>query len=365
MSLIEVKEDKDAKAGSHAPRERELEDYAPVAVTPPTVAVATLTEGHPPRTRRSFAAKYHHRGWGVALGFIGVLSIIVGLGGGLGGVIVGIIVGLIPLAISVYLLRGHGVDPKIALQKAAKMAAIALQKAAKMADIAQRKATEMGQATAALQAAAHAGQRGAAAVAYRNLRATAERLYLQEAQARIGEAMASLGLDARSLESPQIGVISSLPGRGQVEVFRDWIIYGREAHDVDATTRGEVHVDGSVQVTSQVVADGTKSRVQTTQHDMRTAQVQFVSSTWSMGVAIHPDRANDARLVVARLAANVESLKPQGVTGQEIRAMVDIILNNTGQPAAEKLQQLSNLRYQRLLSDEEFEQAKSKILGIG
>jgi hypothetical protein len=96
------------------------------------------------------------------------------------------------------------------------------------------------QATAALQSAAHAGQRGPAAVAYWNLRATAERLYRQEAQARVGEAIASIGLEAKSLESPQIGVIPSLGGRSQVEVFRDWIIYGQEAHDVDATTRGQV-----------------------------------------------------------------------------------------------------------------------------
>jgi hypothetical protein len=39
-------------------------------------------------------------------------------------------------------------------------------------------------------------------------------------------------------------------------------------------------------------------------------------------------------------------------------------MSNSGQPAAEKLKQLSDLRFQRLLSDSEFEAAKAKILGI-
>jgi hypothetical protein len=43
---------------------------------------------------------------------------------------------------------------------------------------------------------------------------------------------------------------------------------------------------------------------------------------------------------------------------------VDAILENTGQPPAEKLTQLSNLRYDRLLSDDEFQRAKNKILGL-
>jgi hypothetical protein len=151
---------------------------------------------------------------------------------------------------------------------------------------------------------------------------------------------------------------------GWVEVFRDWIIYGEEAHDVDATTRGDVYVDGSVQMTPTLVSNGKESKVENTRVDTRTAQVQFVAESWAMGVPIDPDQANAARLVVAQLAVHVESLKPHGLTFQDIRTLVDAILNNTGQPPAEKLQQLSNLRYQRLLSDDEFEQAKSKILGI-
>ena len=43
---------------------------------------------------------------------------------------------------------------------------------------------------------------------------------------------------------------------------------------------------------------------------------------------------------------------------------VETILNATGKSQAERIQELSNLRYQRLISDEEFQAAKTKILGI-
>jgi hypothetical protein len=44
--------------------------------------------------------------------------------------------------------------------------------------------------------------------------------------------------------------------------------------------------------------------------------------------------------------------------------MIETILSNSGQPPAEKLKQLSDLRFQRLLSDSEFDAAKARILGI-
>jgi DNA-directed RNA polymerase specialized sigma54-like protein len=62
--------------------------------------------------------------------------------------------------------------------------------------------------------------------------------------------------------------------------------------------------------------------------------------------------------------AVIESLKPKGVTSADISELMKTILSNSGQPAAQKLQQLSDLRYQRLLTDEEFEAAKAKVLGI-
>jgi len=310
-------------------------------------------------SRRPFAAKYAHRAWGIALAVVGGLVFLGGFsalaparpGSAASTPIPAFVIGLILVALAVYLLRGRGVNPAIAQRAAA-----AAQRQAALAS------ESMSQAQAALAAA---GAGGAALVAYRNLEETAKRWHPQDAQAQLGEALTSIGFDPAIISaSPRYGVVAATAGGG-VELFRDWVVFGQEAHDVDLTTRAQVFTDGSIQVTSAVVTNKNgKSRVVNQQHDMRTAQLQLTSATWSMSVPISPDQASEARRLVEQLATHIDSLKPQGATTADIRSMVDTILNSTGQPPAEKLKQLSNLRFERLLTDEEFESAKIRILGI-
>lgn len=274
--------------------------------------------------------------------------------GSAGNVIGNVLLGLALIAVSVYLLRGQGTNPAILERKAAD--------AERQAASAAR---EMEEATTALAAATGGG---AALVAYRNLEAAAKRWNPSEsvAETKFQEAMASISFDQSVLNSPRFGVIAAVGAGGHVEIFRDWVIYGQEAHEVGATTRGHVYTDGAVQVTSSVVpaTKHKKSYVQNAQHDHRTAQLQIVSSEWSLSVPIDPNQANEARRLVEQLASQIETLRAKTVTAADIGEMVDTILARTGQPAAEKLKQLSNLRFDRLLSDEEFDQAKARILDV-
>jgi hypothetical protein len=57
-------------------------------------------------------------------------------------------------------------------------------------------------------------------------------------------------------------------------------------------------------------------------------------------------------------------MKPKAVSAAEMAEAMERLMNASGKSPAEKLEELSNLRSQRLLSDQEFESAKSKILGI-
>jgi len=57
-------------------------------------------------------------------------------------------------------------------------------------------------------------------------------------------------------------------------------------------------------------------------------------------------------------------MKPSGPTASDIKELLEKLISSSGKSPAEKLEELSNLRYQNLLSDHEFELAKSKILGI-
>lgn len=264
-----------------------------------------------------------------------------------------LLVALSLLAFGTFLLRGQGIDPRVATRRAAesqRRAAEAQRQAALAVDSIEQAAQTL--------AWAHGG---AAVVAYRNLDATVKRFHPNDGPAYLGAVLAWIQFDPARLVSPGIGLVRCLDGAA-LEVFRDWVIRGQESHDIDATTRGSVHVDGAVQVVAVPMPTGKGTMNQA--HDLRTAQVNLASATWSLSAAIHPDQAGAARLVIDRLAANIESMKPRGVTSDDLKLMVDTILNNSGQPPAEKLKQLSNLRFERLLSDDQFEAAKARILGI-
>ena len=283
--------------------------------------------------RRKFAAKYSSKwqGWTALLfgvsGLFGALS-----NPNPGGIIFAIT--LIPLA--VYFLRGQGVNPR-GVEKSE-------QKAKKL----------QGKIDDATNALANA-RGGQAVVAHRNLESLLKSTKLPDYSARFDEILREIDFDTTRITSVEIGRIPRLGfmSKTQIEIYRDWIIAGQEAYDVDASTKGEVHIDGSIQINAK------NNKV-----DTRTANIQFVSKEWSQSFPINPDSVNQARLIVSQLGAVVDSLKPTGVTAADISKMIDTILNNSGQPPAEKLLQLSELRYQRLLSDQEFEAAKAKVLGI-
>jgi len=308
--------------------------------------------------RRPFAAKYAHKGWGIGLAIFGGMSVIVGFSE-IGAAIrhepdanpVGTaLMGLAALAVGIYLLRGSGVNPANGQR-----AVVTQQRQAVFV------AQSVEQAASALAAAAPGGE---ALVAYRNLQSTVQRFYRENAPARFEWELQQIGFDKSTIASPRFGYVSSLAG-GSVEVFRDWVVFGQEAHNVDATTRGTVFNDGSVQVTSTVVLNKkNRQQVVSQRHDLRTAQLQLTSATWSLSTPINPDSVNESRVLLAQLATHIEELAGKPVTSADIREMVDGILNNTGQPAAERIRQLDVLRYEHLVSNEEFKQAKDKILGL-
>lgn len=196
---------------------------------------------------------------------------------------------------------------------------------------------------------------GAAVVAYRNLeKAVRKRHGLREAPAALSSVLESIDFDPSRLESPALGEVDALSG-ADVEVCRDWVIRGQEAYDVDATTW------------AKVVYCGRQMR----DRDTRSAEFQIVSESWSMRVPIDPDDTNGARFVADKLNALTRSSGPKAVTSADIKAlgagmeaMVEKLVMASGPSAAEKISQLSDLRFGRLISDDEYESAKVRILGV-
>jgi hypothetical protein len=284
--------------------------------------------------KRPFAAKYAYKWQGWLLVFFSV--------GGVSGAtradsvpeaIASGSFGAVFLIVGIYLLRGRGVSPK---------------RAARQKDRADRLQKEIEEATAAL-----AGAKGVAAVlAFRRLEKLLNKV--PDSAQRMNQIFTEINFDRKSITSQPLGVVSTSGMFGStVEVYRDWIISGSLGFDIDSSTRGEVNVDGSIQVD----AKGNKQ-------DMRTATLQFVSTSWSYVFSINPDSASEARRIVAQLGVIADAQKPQAVTLTDISKLIEAILSNSGQPPADKIKALSDLRFQRLLSDEEFEAAKAKVLGI-
>lgn len=196
---------------------------------------------------------------------------------------------------------------------------------------------------------------GAAVVAYRNLEKTVRKEHgRSERPAVLAAALASIKFDRSRLESPLLGEVSAKSGP-DVEVYRDWVICGQEAHDVDATTWAKVLTSGR----------------EFKDRDTRTAELQIVSASWSMRVPIYPHSANGARFVADQLNAITRSSRPRAATsadikalGSDMEAMLEKLVMSSGPSPAEKISELSDLRFGRLISDDEYEAAKSRILGI-
>ena len=177
---------------------------------------------------------------------------------------------------------------------------------------------------------------------------------------RLADLLESIKFDMSRLDSKLIGSLTNVEAgvfatahQRQIRIYKDWVIAGDLGYDFDISTRGSVNVDGSV------TFDKNNRPV-----DMRVATLQLATQEWSHAFRIDPNQADEARRILNQLAAIVDEMKPKGVTAADIHNAMERLIGASGKSPAEKLEELSNLRYQRLLSDQEFEAAKSKILGI-
>lgn len=181
-----------------------------------------------------------------------------------------------------------------------------------------------------------------------------------ETHKRLKEALESINFDNSRVESQFLGSLTNLAAgistsgsKRQVRIYKDWVIAGDIGYNFDVSTRGQVHKDGGV------IVDNKGKRV-----DATTATLQLATQDWSHTFNILPNEANEARRILNQLSAIVDEMKPKGATALDVESAMEKLASKSGKSQAERLEELSNLRYQRLLSDQEFEKAKAKILEI-
>ncbi|XPP27553.1 MAG: DUF2510 domain-containing protein [Leucobacter sp.] len=213
-----------------------------------------------------------------------------------------------------------------------------------------------------LLAAQAAGHRGEARLAWIAAYAVVDQAFGPDSEDRWDDSLASIGFDPDFVRSPSIGSVAALSG-GSFEAYEDFVTFNGQALDNNRYSTLTVFQDGQRQVTIVNVADK-KGRIRPVQqvHDLRTAAIQVSGPTGALRANIHPDLAGYAHQVAAQFNARMQAVSPSAATTADLKEMIEAILGATGQPAAEKLQQLDRLRYERLLSDEDWKQAKARIL---
>lgn len=214
-----------------------------------------------------------------------------------------------------------------------------------------------------LQAAQSAGSRGEARVAWTTAYTLLDEAFGPDGPGMWNSALTSINFDPTVVQSALLSSIPSLEG-SPFEVYEDFVVCNGRALDNSRFTTLSLFQDGQIQVTVTNVADKKgRTRAVRQVHDMRTAAIQASGPNGALRANIHPDLTGQAQQLVAHFNARMQALTPSAVTAGDLQAMFDSILNSTGQPAAEKLKQLDKLRYDRLLSDEDWSRAKERILG--
>jgi hypothetical protein len=87
--------------------------------------------------------------------------------------------------------------------------------------------------------------------------------------------------------------------------------------------------------------------------DTRSLSIQIVAANWGLEINLNPTQSKKARAIVTRINQNVEVLKDKAPTTVSTAISQDI---------SGSLAKLAELRAQGLLTDDEFNQAKSKLL---
>lgn len=116
------------------------------------------------------------------------------------------------------------------------------------------------------------------------------------------------------------------------DVFPGFVVTGGRVFTIDSATRVHLH---------------------------HSSALEIIGTDWTAKYY-----ESNAASVGERLKAHIETLSsPQKNSKKDIRRLIDSVLESSRQSTAQKLKELSDLRYSRLLSDLEFQEAKRRLLG--
>jgi hypothetical protein len=254
-----------------------------------------------------------------------------------GGAIFGTLVGAAAIVWGVYLLRGKGPTTKIVAAKA-------------------QAANDYEGAIGRLHAELAQGPtpRAALVTALIGAQIAGSRRFGATAPQELGAEFARMGFDPMTLNA---SIVGQVPG---ISMYPHWIIAGNAAYDLSAAARATFHLDDQV----RTVTTTDKRGVSTSVEVPRGGQLRVMTPEWSLAFPVASNYVPAARHIADQINYRAEQLREHTSTAAIHQSSVEVeqIRAITNPETAQALQNLQNLLYTRVITDEEFASMKAKLL---
>lgn len=308
--------------------------------------------------RRPFAAAAKHKKGAIWVWIIGALILISSprqlvpvastdvdsadtTSGGPGSFVFAVVLGVALIVWGFYLIRGQGeaTGPVAARARAANDYEAALDAFKKEVDKSKAPSAALVTSFLVLQEAAH------------------RRFAPSDASTELSRECAELEFSIETISTPVLGQVQGLT------LHKDWLIVGTRAFGITSTSRAQFHLDDQVQTVTTSQGKGNRV-VSTSVEAPRGGVLRIVTDDGQQAINVKPEQVSDARQIVEQVAARADQIKESASIAAQGRASTEAeqIKAISNPDTAKALQNLQNLLFTRVITDEEFAQMKSKLL---
>lgn len=308
--------------------------------------------------RRPFAAAAKHKGAAITCWIIGGILVLgspaqlapvdpdlvdstKSAPGGPGSFAMALIIGIVLIAWGFYLFRGQGekTGPVAARARAANDYESAIE--VLKVEVGKNKAPRAALVTAFLvtQEAAH------------------RRFGASTALVELSRECAELGFAMETVSTPVLGQVQGLT------LHKDWFIVGTRAFGITSTTRAQFDLDDQVKTVTTSQNSG-KKVVSTSVEAPRGGTLRLVADDGQQVITVKPNDVSNARQIVQIVLARADQLKESSTSAAQGRASTEAeqIKAISNPETAKALQNLQNLLFTRVITDEEFAKMKAKLI---
>lgn len=182
------------------------------------------------------------------------------------------------------------------------------------------------------------------------------RFGVSTASVELSRECAEIGFAMESIFTPVLGQVQGLT------LHKDWFVAGTRAWGITSTTKAQFDLDD--RVTTVTTSKGSGKRVVSTSVEApRGGVLRLVSDDGSHALNVHPSQVSNARQIVQMVAARADQLKESTTAAVQGRALAEAeqVKAISNPETAKALQNLQNLLFTRVITEDEFAKMKAKL----